>query len=41
MGLYDDDNAGVTCGDVEAKEYWEARATFAQLEDALRTGPLL
>ncbi len=37
MGLYDDENAGVTGGDAEAEEYWQAKAQGAKLDGALET----
>ena len=37
MGLYDDENAGVAGGDLPEEAYWEARATYEQLEAALKT----
>ena len=37
MGLYDDDNAAVTSGDQNNKEYWNARAYAEALDFALKS----
>ena len=37
MGLYDDDQAAVTTGDINNKEYWYAKAHAESLEQALKT----
>lgn len=37
MGLYDDDNAAITSGDQNQKEYWYAKAHAEKLELALKT----
>ncbi len=37
MGLYDDDLAAVTSGDISNKEYWYAKFTSQKVDNALKT----
>ena len=37
MGLYDDDNAAITSGDISNKEYWYAKFFSTKVDEALKT----